>query len=198
MVAFLDKVFSEIPAQETIGIVAFSEKQLDVLVQFFQQSKQLSAAWENERITLTTLEKVQGDEFDVLLISMGYGKDANGDFALRMGPLNQEGGEKRLNVLFSRARRVMHFFHSVKAVDFGVSENLGIDALKKYLLMHEDRIFGELHSNDLAQKDFIELEDPFYNPHVVSELMTLMRHLCVNGVRAKSQLKILFFKDTIG
>jgi hypothetical protein len=200
LVAFLDKVFSEIPAQETIGIVAFSEKQLDVLVQFLQQSKQLSAAWENERITLTTLEKVQGDEFDVLLITMGYGKDANGDFALRMGPLNQEGGEKRLNVLFSRARRVMHFFHSVNAVDFGVSENLGIDALKKFLLMHEDRIFGEMYSNDLAQKDFIELKDPFYNPHVVSALMTLMRHLGVNGVRAKSQLqlKILFYKDTIG
>jgi hypothetical protein len=173
---------------------------LDVLVQFLQQSKQLSAAWENERITLTTLEKVQGDEFDVLLISMGYGKDANGDFALRMGPLNQVGGEKRLNVLFSRARRAMHFFHSVKAIDFGVSENLGIDALKKFLLMHEDRSFGGMYSNDLAQKDFIELKDPFYNPHVVSVLMTLMRHLSVNGVRAKSQLqlKILFYKDTIG
>ena len=193
LVHALEKLIVQVAENESIGIVAFSEKQLEVLHKHLQKSGQLKVkqGLESERITLSTLEKVQGDEFDVLLISIGYGKDANGDFALRMGPLNQEGGEKRLNVLFSRARRAMHFFHSVKAPDFGVSENLGIDALKKFLLMHENRIFGEKPSDQVKENASIELIDPFYSANVVSELMTLKRHADWSGLK----VQVRFWKD---
>ncbi len=193
LIHFLKGNITHIADNESIGIVAFSERQWEVLYKNLQNSShsKIKRGLENERITLTTLEKVQGDEFDVLFISMGYGKDANGDFVLRMGPLNQEGGEKRLNVLFSRARRAMHFFHSVKAEDFGVSENLGIDALKKFLLMHENRIFSERPSKQSRQNDSIELINPFYSAHVVSELMTLKRHADWSGL----QVKVKFWKD---
>lgn len=193
LIHFLEGNIAHIVDNESIGIVAFSERQLEVLLKNLQKSEdmKIKQGLENERITLTTLEKVQGDEFDVLFISMGYGKEANGDFALRMGPLNQEGGEKRLNVLFSRSRRAMHFFHSVRAEDFGVSENLGIDALKKFLLMHEHRIFGETASNQVSHNDSIELLDPFYSTHVVSELMTLKRHADWSGLK----MKVRFWKD---
>jgi hypothetical protein len=64
--------------------------------------------------------------------------------------------------------------------------------------MNEDRIFGELYSNNLAQKDFIELKDPFYNPHVVSALMTVMRHVGWSASHSTNKgLKIMlrFRKD---
>jgi hypothetical protein len=193
LISYLEAFISQISSQESIGIVAFSEKQMEVLNKLLLHSKKLNSVLENERITLTTLEKVQGDEFDVLLISMGYGKDESGEFALRMGPINQQGGEKRLNVLFSRARRAMHFFHSVKAPDFGVSENFGIDALKKFLLMHEERIYGETPANKVKENTSIELIDPFYSANVVSELMTLKRHADWSGLK----VQVRFWKDEV-
>ena len=192
LMAYLEADFLKIPSHESIGIVAFSEKQLEVLNQLFSESKTLRDAFENGRITLTTLEKVQGDEFDVLLISMGYGKDTNGDFALRMGPLNQSGGEKRLNVVFSRSRRAMHFFHSVQSKDFGVSENLGIDALKKFLLMHEDRTLSATSSQKMDESmRFYETIDPFYSKAALTELMTLKRHADWSGLN----IVVKFWKD---
>jgi hypothetical protein len=192
LISYLEVNFSKIPHHESIGIVAFSEKQMEVLHKLLVQSKVLSIALENEKITLTTLEKVQGDEFDVLLISMGYGKDESGEFALRMGPLNQEGGEKRLNVLFSRARRCLHFFHSVRAQDFGVSENLGIDALKKFLLMHEERTLDSAPNvNAEVSAKIKEVIDPFYSKTALKELMTLKRHSAWSGLN----IKVKFWKD---
>lgn len=199
LMVFLESSFSSIPSHESIGVVAFSEKQMDVLSKLIAQSRALLTALENERLTLTTLEKVQGDEFDVLLISMGYGKDASGEFALRMGPINQQGGEKRLNVLFSRARRSMHFFHSVRAQDFGVPENLGIDALKKFLLMHEARTTSTSCAQNTCSSPIVhEVIDPFYSHNALSELMTLKRHLdwSINPMQDKGlELSVKFWKD---
>jgi superfamily I DNA and/or RNA helicase len=154
--------------------------------------------FDTDSLVLTTLEKVQGDEFDVMYISLGYAKDAAGTFGLRFGPLNQDGGEKRLNVLFSRARRALHLFHSVRAADFGHSENLGVQGLKNYLLMHEEsyalkneesvvntKIDSELSNN------MLEICDPFYDKDAVANLMNLKRHADWSGLK----LKIRFLKD---
>jgi hypothetical protein len=60
----------------------------------------------SEDVFVKNIENVQGDERDVILISVGYGPQEPGGrlSAMTFGPVNGEGGERRLNVLFSRAR----------------------------------------------------------------------------------------------
>ncbi len=53
---------------------------------------------------MKNLENVQGDERDVIFLSIGYGPDENGRVAMRFGPLNRQGGERRLNVAVTCAR----------------------------------------------------------------------------------------------
>ena len=57
-----------------------------------------------ERFFTKNIERVQGDERDVIILSVGYHKSANGSLPYRFGPLNQQGGERRLNVAVTRAR----------------------------------------------------------------------------------------------
>ena len=61
-----------------------------------------------ERFFIKNIERVQGDERDVIILSVGYHKAANGTLPYRFGPLNQEGGERRLNVAITRARSRIH------------------------------------------------------------------------------------------
>lgn len=67
---------------------------------FFDESRK-------ERFFVKNLERVQGDERDAIILSVGYGKSANGSLPHRFGPLNQAGGERRLNVAITRARSRM-------------------------------------------------------------------------------------------
>ena len=192
LVLFLEAQMEVLKENEKIGIVAFSERQVSEIELYLQNSKnpKLQQSIQNDAIIGVSLEKIQGDEFDILFISLGYGRDINGDFALRFGPLNQEGGEKRLNVLFSRARRAIHLFHSIKSKDFGPSENLGVQMLKNFLLMHENRIFSRYKNEENLTK-IHEVIDPFYNKEAVTSLMILKRHAALSGLL----VKIKFWKD---
>jgi very-short-patch-repair endonuclease len=81
------------------------------------------------------LENVQGDERDVIFISVGYGRIAGGYVPMSFGPLNLDGGERRLNVLITRARRICEVFTNLSAddIDLGRSNARGVRALKTFL-----------------------------------------------------------------
>jgi hypothetical protein len=117
-----------------IGLVAFSEKQLKAIISLCTTAERLAmeVALESDTLFLKTAEQIQGDECDEIIISFGYGYNEDGRFDLRFGPLTQDGGDKRLNVLFSRAKRKIHFIHSVCAKDFPMSENPAIHVLKQW------------------------------------------------------------------
>jgi len=70
-----------------------------------------------ERFFVKNLERVQGDERDAIILSIGYGKTPHGRVLHRFGPLNLEGGERRLNVAITRARRRMSVVSSFTAAD---------------------------------------------------------------------------------
>jgi hypothetical protein len=196
LIQFLQRHIHLWPSYESIGIVAFSEKQLARIEQelLASHSRALMDKWDQDQLVLNTVEKIQGEEYDIILISLGYAKDKNGVFSLRFGPLNQEGGEKRLNVIFSRARRALHFFHSVTAQDFGLSENMGVQALKNFLLMHENRNFQASNNGASSNNDSTyEIIDPFYRVDAVRYLMTLKRHAYLSGLN----INIRFFKDAL-
>jgi len=85
------------------------------------------------------LENVQGDERDVIFISVGYGPDASGYVAMNFGPLSAEGGERRLNVLISRAKLRCEVFASLRAedIDLARASGRGVRAFKTFLQFAE-------------------------------------------------------------
>jgi superfamily I DNA and/or RNA helicase len=118
-----------------IGVVAFSEQQVSCIIKNITTNYFDSVQEKINEGTLffKSLEQIQGDECDVLLISLAYGKDENGKFHHRFGPLNQDGGSKRLNVLFTRAKEKIHFFSSVSSSDFQLSNNEAVNLLANYM-----------------------------------------------------------------
>ena len=81
------------------------------------------------------LENVQGDERDVILFSTGFSANADGVLPLNFGPLNRSGGERRLNVAVTRARRRVMVFSSFEPEDLRVEQtsSVGIRDLRRYL-----------------------------------------------------------------
>jgi very-short-patch-repair endonuclease len=88
-----------------------------------------------ERFFVKNLETVQGDERDAIILSIGYGKNANGDLPHRFGPLTQDVGYRRLNVAVTRAKRRMCVISSFShnEVDLNRSGSRGVELLKAYL-----------------------------------------------------------------
>ncbi|HEX5085166.1 MAG TPA: DUF3320 domain-containing protein, partial [Blastocatellia bacterium] len=78
---------------------------------------------------------VQGDERDVIFISIGYGRDQTGQASMNFGPLNRDGGERRLNVLITRARRRCDVFTNLtdQDIDLNRTNSRGVRALKSFL-----------------------------------------------------------------
>ena len=95
---------------------------------FFSESNE-------ERFFVKNIERVQGDERDAIILSVGFHKDANGNLPYRFGPILQEGGERRLNVAVTRARSrltlVSSFSH--RDMDPGRSSARGVVLLRQYL-----------------------------------------------------------------
>ena len=79
------------------------------------------------------LENVQGDERDVMLVSVCYAPDAEGRMAMNFGPINTRGGEKRLNVIFSRARVHMAIVTSIDPSAITNTYNDGANTLRQFL-----------------------------------------------------------------
>lgn len=75
----------------------------------------------DERFFVKNLERVQGDERDAIILSIGYGKTPHGRVLHRFGPLNIEGGERRLNVAITRARNRMTVVSALRASDLDPS-----------------------------------------------------------------------------
>jgi very-short-patch-repair endonuclease len=126
----------------TLGVVAFSQAQREAIELRIEQLRRKNAEFDafvasspEEPFFVKNLENVQGDERDVILISVGYGRDANGAVTMNFGPLNQAGGERRLNVLITRARRKCAVFTNLTADDLDLSRaaGAGVRVLKAFL-----------------------------------------------------------------
>ena len=127
---------------ESLGIGTFSMKQqqaiLDEIEIAMKENPDIQDYFTNtndEYCFVKNLETIQGDERDVIFVSMGYGKDAAGKLSLNFGPLNREGGHRRLNVLMTRARKRCVLFSNFGAEDLQLDANspFGLRSLKKFL-----------------------------------------------------------------
>jgi superfamily I DNA and/or RNA helicase len=96
---------------QSLGVATFSTQQrrtivdeLELLRRQHPETEGFFSGRPDEPFFVKSLENIQGDERDVILISMGYGRDINGQVKMNFGPVSTEGGERRLNVLISRAK----------------------------------------------------------------------------------------------
>jgi very-short-patch-repair endonuclease len=126
----------------SLGIGTFNIKQQQAILEEIElQLKthpEMEAAFKSDRrehFFVKNLETIQGDERDVILISVGYGRDASGKLSMNFGPVNRDGGERRLNVLMSRAREKCVVFSNFTAADLPVeaTTSKGIVTLKSFL-----------------------------------------------------------------
>src|SRR5262249_44525725 len=108
----------------TLGVAAFSLAQAEAILDEIEQLRGADSAREAffgrhefEPFFVKNLESVQGDERDVIFISVGYGKDEAGYVSMNFGALNGTGGERRLNVLITRARRACEVFSNLTEAD---------------------------------------------------------------------------------
>ena len=131
------------------------------LAEFFDESRE-------EQFFVKNLERVQGDERDAIILSIGYGKDDRGGLPYRFGPLLTEGGERRLNVAITRAKNRITLVSSFSSRDMNPerSDAEGVKLMRQYLQ------YVESDGTNLGDQ---VLDKPALNPFEVDVRDTLLR-----------------------
>jgi very-short-patch-repair endonuclease len=151
-------------SQRSLGVATFSmqqrqaiEDELELLRRENPDVESFFSAHPTEPFFVKNLENVQGDERDVIFISVGYGRDASGNLPMVLGPLSIEGGERRLNVLISRAKFRCEIFSSITADDINLerARSRGAAAFKTFLS------FAQTGRLPISQRPIDEEEPPF-------------------------------------
>ncbi len=164
----LRRLRDETLRKDSIGVVAFSSAQQnlidDMLFEEFKKYPELEEFDRNSRepVFIKNLENVQGDERDVILFSVGYGPDAEGNVSMNFGPLNREGGWRRLNVAITRARKSMIVYSVLRPeqIDLTRTRAEGLAGLKGFLEFAErGRSALAQRAGSLAKKDDFLVQD---------------------------------------
>lgn len=126
----------------TMGVVTFNQTQQNLIATLLEARRRSNAELDKvlaqkvpEELFIKNLENVQGDERDIILFSITYGPDAAGKVTMNFGPLNSEGGHRRLNVAISRARHGVVIYSTLKPeqIDLARVRAAGVRDLKHYL-----------------------------------------------------------------
>ena len=126
----------------TIGVVTFNQEQQVLIEDLLEKARQdypeiepFFAEDNIEAIFVKNIESVQGDERSIIYFSMTYGKDHSGRLSMNFGPMNQEGGPRRLNVAITRARNEMHVYSSMQPEDIDLSRTAaaGVKDMKHFM-----------------------------------------------------------------
>ena len=126
----------------SLGVATFSTAQEGAVRDHLEKKRREDPSVEDffnahpdEPFFVKNLERVQGDQRDVMYISVGYGYDQNEKVTMNFGPLNRDGGERRLNVLTTRAKYRCEVFTNLRAEDIDLHRTSarGVEVLKEYL-----------------------------------------------------------------
>jgi very-short-patch-repair endonuclease len=126
----------------SLGVIAFSERQQSAIDDEIRRTRFQKPEFERffredtqEPFFIKNLENVQGDERDTILFSVGYGKDQHSKLSMNFGPLNRNGGARRLNVAITRAKYQIKIVSSIQSHDFDLkrTDKEGPRLLKAYI-----------------------------------------------------------------
>ena len=149
IVDLIKEFFNTRKNNETLGVITFNASQRDMIYDVIDEASLKDPAFgtqvraemarkdngEDTGLFIKNIESVQGDERDVIMFSIGYAKNTSGRLMHNFGWLNQKGGENRLNVAISRAKKKIHIVTSFRPAELSLDEakNEGPIVLKKYL-----------------------------------------------------------------
>jgi len=178
--------------KKSIGVVTFSQTQQslieDLLQKLFQENPHLEEFTINseEPIFIKNLENVQGDERDIILFSIGYGPDEDGKVSMNFGPLNRDGGWRRLNVAVTRARYEMKVFSSLKGdqIDMNRTSSEGVLGLKNFLNFSEKGLVYHNSNSTVNQQKLM--------------VNSIAKHLEESGLKIKTNIGTSEYKIDIG
>jgi len=162
---------------KSVGIVTFNNEQQLLIERKINHFRRINPHYEefftnneNESFFIKNIETVQGDERDIIIISIGYGPDGKGKISMNFGPLNQANGYRRLNVAVTRAKTCLVLVTSIRGTDIDLNrtESRGVRFLKHYLEYAE---FGEDDKVDNLD-DLANFDSPF-EEDVYNELSNL-------------------------
>ena len=123
------------PPSKSIGIVTFNAKQQSHIMDTLEEVAFDQKVSIPHSLFIKNIENVQGDERDIIIFSTAYAPDKNGKLQMRFGPLNNEGGENRLNVAVTRAKEKVFVVSSILPSQISTEhlKNPGPKLLKEYL-----------------------------------------------------------------
>lgn len=153
---------------ESLGIVTLNSSQRDLIEDLFDAQRKKDPLVEayvlkwvavHEPFFIKNLETVQGDERDCIFISFTFGRDSNGSFHQRFGPINGVDGHRRLNVLFTRAKLRTEVFTSMDAEDILVeaTSSWGLRAMKGYLKFAQSGVLEGKQPGEQPEPNYFEL-----------------------------------------
>ena len=151
----------------TIGVVTFNSEQQSLIEDLLDAERRKDPGLEPyfsevelEPVFVKNLESVQGDERDIMYFSITYGPDSSGAVSMNFGPLNRDGGERRLNVAVTRARHELRVFSSLRGdqMDLSRTQAHGVRDLKHFLEFAERGPKALAESHRGSQGDF---DSPF-------------------------------------
>lgn len=167
VVNYVIRMIEKASKPKSIGIVAFSQSQSNLIEDRLAEKlsgnydlRSKMSKWE-EPLFIKNLENVQGDERDIIIFSVGYGPDKDRNVSLNFGPVNQAGGERRLNVAITRARQEMVVFSSLMPYHIPKSKKLakGAIALRDFLSYALDGIYPGTYTTRHAEERDAIAED---------------------------------------
>ena len=167
IVADVESRFRSSPQESpSVGVITFNAQQRDLIENMLRDSpdERIERALdEPDGLFVKNLENVQGDERDSILFSIAFSENDKGVVPLNFGPLSRAGGERRLNVAITRARRqvVLYASFDPSALRAQDTSSVGIKHLKAYLemadqgaaVMHDDarrQSVIDRHRDDIA------------------------------------------------
>jgi hypothetical protein len=168
--------------EDSIGIVTGNYFQMELI-----RERLWKAGIQQAEIKVRNIENVQGDEFDQVILSLGYAPNREGKLVTNFGLLGKSGAENRLNVAITRARKVMHVISSIEPEDFrpGQLNNPGLALLREYLVyvrkQAENPYFEALeieaksYELNWSLKNRLVKSDSCYKKHVPSAVMDLLK-----------------------
>jgi hypothetical protein len=173
----------------SLGVVAFNQEQAKLIARGVddrlatdpEARKVLFENHSSRTFFVRSLENVQGDERDSIFVSIGYGLDHQGKFSYQFGPLGVAGGERRLNVLMTRARWECRLFSSIEPEQLGGEERpVGVQHLRRYLEKARSRMPGGVaHPGDTLKETS---EQTLMREALESEGYVVERNVGQNGV----------------
>ncbi|MCL2484112.1 MAG: AAA domain-containing protein, partial [Firmicutes bacterium] len=170
VVNLIKKLFKTRKNNESIGVITFNAEQEQYIKDLIDAEMKQNVSVNNQFLSefnrkehgedislfIKNIENVQGDERDIIIFCIGYAKNEQGKVLAHFGPLNMEGGENRLNVAITRAKKKIYVVTSIEPDELMVenTKNQGPKLFKKYLQYVQAVSSGNKKQADIILEGF--------------------------------------------